>query len=180
MLYLAGEPAEVTVRQGLIGEAPSLTAELRGPTDRSAAAPRPKPARSWCALASVRISTGFTGSPWATPAECAIFTVVLVKTKSRRVIATEAGLTAAHGPALTLAEEHVALLSACYAMAPRLTKSADLFPNRVGALPALTMSFCSARTRTTAFKNGFTSATSAQKSTVRCLYHSDATAGRHE
>jgi DNA-3-methyladenine glycosylase II len=31
VLYLSGEPAEVTVRQDFAGEAPSLTAELRGP-----------------------------------------------------------------------------------------------------------------------------------------------------
>ena len=68
VLWLAGEPAEVTVRQDPDASTPSLIAELRGPGGRAAAPQWPRPARSWSACwALMWTSTGFTGSPQGMP-----------------------------------------------------------------------------------------------------------------
>lgn len=46
VLCLAGEPAEVTVRQDRAADTPTLIAELRGPAG-PAGPPLPRPDRSW-------------------------------------------------------------------------------------------------------------------------------------
>ena len=68
VLCLAGEPAEVTVRQDLAASTPKLIAELRGPAGPATASPLPRPAGSWRACwASTWALPGFTGSLPAMP-----------------------------------------------------------------------------------------------------------------